>query len=177
VSRFRGRGQQVPADVAARADLDGEKVLASAETTDGTWLFGTRDALVVVDPVETRRIVWEQVQHADWDRETDTLRVVEVAPYGERSPVHTLGLEEPGRLLQLVRERITASVVLSRRVPVTGRKGLTVIGRRPPRGTGEITGEITWGFDLDPGLDPDDPAVLEAGAAGLREARRDLGLE
>ena len=99
MTRFLRRAAMAPREVVERAGLRGEKVLASAETTDGTWLFGTRDALVVVDPVDTRRIPWEEVEGADWDRDTDTLRVVEVAPYGERKPVHHLGLEEPGLML------------------------------------------------------------------------------
>src|SRR5205085_6398788 len=59
VRRFLRRGDTAPRDVLARAGLHGDKVLAVAETTGGSWLFGTRDALVVVDPVETRRIAWE----------------------------------------------------------------------------------------------------------------------
>jgi hypothetical protein len=173
VRRLVRRHAQPPEDVLARAGLGDERVLASVQATDGTWLLGTRDVLVVVDPVDSRRIPWEQVESADWDRDTDTLRVVELAPYGERRPVHAVQLEEPGRMLQLVRERVTASVVLSRRVRLPGRQGLTVVARRAPRGTGDITGA----YDLDPGVDPADPAVAEAAEAALAEARRDLGLE
>ena len=171
--RFLRRGDTPPRDVLERADLHGDKVLAATETTDGSWLFGTRDALVVVDPVETRHIPWEQVESADWQKDTDTLRVVEVAPYGERRPVHTLGLTDAGLFLALVRERVTASVVLARRVPLGRGKGLTVVGRRPPRGTGEIT----WAYELDPGVDPGDPAVRAAAEEAIRAARTDVGLE
>jgi hypothetical protein len=173
VKRFLRRGDTAPDDVLERAELAGEKVLATAETTDGSWLFGTRDALVVVDPVESRRIPWEQVESADWQQDSETLRVVEVAPYGERRPVHTLGLSDAGLFLALVRERVTASVVLARRVPLGRGKGLTVVGRRPPRGTGDIT----WAYELDPGVDPADPAVRAAAEEALRTARTDVGLE
>ena len=81
-------------------------------------------------------------------------------------------LSEPGRLLELVRERVTASVVLQRRVVVLGEKGLLVIARRPPRGDGEIT----WAYEFDRGVDPEDPTVMEAAKDGLRCAEEELGL-
>jgi hypothetical protein len=85
--------------------------------------------------------------------------------------VHRFTLDDPQRLLQLVRERVTASVLLQRRVEVRGRRGLTVIARRPPRGRGEIT----WAYELDDGMDPADPEVARAAEAGLRAARQDIG--
>ena len=91
----------------------GEKVLASATATDGTVLAGTRDAFYVVAAGETRRVPWEQVEAADWDRDTDVFRLSEVGSWGDQRPVHAATLTEPGRLLELVRERVTASVVLS----------------------------------------------------------------
>jgi hypothetical protein len=47
----------------------GEKVLASATAADGTVLAGTRDAFYVVTGGETRRVPWEEVEAADWDRD------------------------------------------------------------------------------------------------------------
>ena len=166
------RRAAVPADVLARADLArGERVLAHAPADDGTWLLGTRDALVVVEPAETIRLAWETVESADWDRDTARLGVAEVGEYGQPRPVHRFTLDDPQRLLQLVRERVTASVLLQRRVEVRGRRGLTVIARRPPRGRGEIT----WAYELDDGMDPADPEVVRAAEAGLRAARQDIG--
>ena len=163
-----------PADVLTRARLArGEKVLAHAAADDGTWLLGTRDALVVVEPADTIRLAWETVESADWDRDTGRLRVAEVGEFGQPRPVHRFTLTDPQRLLQLVRERVTASVLLQRRVEVRGRRGLTVIARRPPRGRGEIT----WAYELDPGLDPADPEVARAAEEGLRAARLDVGLD
>jgi hypothetical protein len=173
VRRILRRGQDLPADVLARADLDrGERVLAAAPAADGTWLLGTRTGLVLVEPCETMRIPWERVERAEWDRDTDRLRVSEVGEYGARRPVHVLEVTEPGRLLAFVRERVTASVVLQRRVTVSGRRGLTVLARRPPTGTGEIA----WAYEFDAGVDPDDPQVRDLAEAGLRAAAEELGL-
>ena len=150
----------------------GEKVLAAATATDGTVLAGSRDAFYVVTAGETRRVPWEQVEAADWDRDTDTFRLSEVGAWGEQRPVHTATLEEPGRLLARVRERFTASVVLQRHVAVGGRRGLRVIARRAPAGSGAIQ----WVYEYDEGVDPDDPAVREAGRSALEAMRRDVGL-
>ena len=136
--RFRDRGGRVPADVLARADLPrGEKVLAHTVAKDGTWLLGTRLRLVVVGggelPEEQRavQIPWETVEDAAWKQDDARLRFTETGQYGEPRPTYSFEVEDPALLLQLVRERVTASVVLQRRVPVRGRLGLTC--DRPPQ--------------------------------------------
>ncbi len=149
-------------------------MLAWAESSAGPVVAGTRDALYVVTPgseVETR-LPWEQVEAADWDRETSRLRISEVGSWGEERLVHTLTIEDPGRLLELVRERVTASVVLLRHVPLTGRRGLRVIARRAPRGDRPLA----WFYEYDEGVDPADPDVRAAAAAALAAARDEVGL-
>ncbi|HET6654561.1 MAG TPA: hypothetical protein VFH10_18125 [Nocardioides sp.] len=198
--RLFSRAPDVPADVVARAGLPrGTKVLAAAGDRAGTWLLGTRDHLVVVpgspvvepgspvvepgspvvepgspvvEPVETRHIPWEQVESAEWRRDDDRLRVSEVGEYGRPRPVHEYVIDDPGQLLAFVRERVTASVVLQRRVVVRERRGLTVVARRAPGGTGDLT----WAYELDEGLDPDDPVVREMAERGVRTAAEELGL-
>ena len=172
--RLLRRGTQVPAEVLAQLPR-GERVLAAAPATDGTWLLGTRDALhlvrsLSVEPVET--IPWQQVERAEWDRDSERLRVSEVGEYGVRRPVHELAVTDPGTLLAFVRERVTASVVLQRRVVVSGRSGFTVIARRAPNGTGELS----WAYEFDAGVDPEDPQVRVLAEAGLRAAAEELGL-
>jgi hypothetical protein len=163
----------LPREVAARVH---GRPLAFAETTDGSWLVATRDALYVVDAggsaVIGTRIPWEQVEGADWDRDGSRLRVTEIGRFGEPRPsyVFTLPDLEPVSLLQLIRERVTASVVLQRGVVVSGKRGLKVVGRRSPSG-----GPITWMHEYDEGVDPDDPAVAEAAESLLQQARADVG--
>ena len=193
--RLFSRSHKVPADVVERAGIGGERVLAHAVVQDGTWLLGTREALVIVEsldkfgnrpldklgnrpldklgerPAETIRLPWEQVETADWDRDEDLLRVAEVGTFGVPRPVHHFTVPEPGLLLQLIRERVTASVLLQRRVVVSGKRGLMVIARRAPTGRGEIT----WAFEFDEDVDPDDPVVREAAELGLRSAQDELG--
>lgn len=166
------RHEGAPAEAVKRAALPrGEKVLAEALALDGTWLLGTRGLLVVV-PVDdsVRRIPWEQVEDAAWNQETSRLRVTEIGSFGEQRPAHSYQMEDPALLLQLVRERVTASIVLQRWVPVHGKQGLTVIGRRSPVG-----GPVTWMHAYDAGLDPEDPEVAAVAEAAVTGARAEVG--
>jgi hypothetical protein len=163
VGRFRAR-ERPPIEVAP-----GERLLAWAPTPDGA-IGGTRDALYIVSTVVTR-VPWEQVEAADWDVDASVLRVSEVGTWGEARPEHRFTIEEPGRLLELVRERVTASVVLQRHVALEGRRGVRVIARRAPRGDQPLQ----WVYEFDEGIDPDAPAVRDAAAAALSAAREELG--
>ncbi|HEX6247647.1 MAG TPA: hypothetical protein VFZ64_07235 [Nocardioidaceae bacterium] len=167
------RAVSVPAEVLAAAALrPGERVLAGTRADGDTWLLGTHEALHLVRGGDDTRVPWERVERADWDREEERLVVSEVGEFGRVRPQHELTVEEPGVLLELVRERVTASIVLQRRVPVEGKRGLTVIGRRSPVGDGAVA----WAYDFDPGVDPEDPAVMALAEEALRQAESDLGL-
>lgn len=144
----------------------GEKVLAGVETADGV-VAGTRDALYL----HGRRIPWEQVENAEWDREEEVLTVTEVGEWGRERPTYHLRLGASARFLQLVRERVSASVVLQRHVPVHGRKGLFVVARRAPRGDQPIK----WVYEFQAGVDPDDPAVRRAAEDALARAQEEIG--
>jgi hypothetical protein len=147
--------------------------LASAEAGDGTWLVGTRDALFLVPPGEQPvELRWERVHRADWDLESSTLTVERVEAYGQPVRAWSFVLAEPGALVTLLRERVTASIVLQRRVDLDRRRGFTVIGRRAPSGAGPVA----WAYEFDRGVDPSDPAVLAVAEAALRDAQGDLGL-
>lgn len=165
---MRRRPNEPQIDVAA-----GERILASMTAEDGTVLAGTRDAFYVEAPdAEVSRIPWEQVESADWDEDSGSFRLSEVGTWGAQRAKHVVTLAEPGRLLELVRERVTASVVLQRHVPVDGRRGLRVIARRAPRGDRPIE----WMYEYDEGVDPSDPAVVATAREALEVARLDVGM-
>ena len=147
----------------------GETLLAWAESDDGRVVAGTRDAVYL----DGARLAWEDVEAADWDRDTDRFRLSEVGTWGDVRAEHVFTIAEPGRLLELVRERVTASVVLQRHVPVTGRRGLRVIARRAPRGDRPVR----WFYQYDEGVDPDDPVVRDLAQTALREAQAEVGLD
>jgi len=151
----------------------GERLLAWAPLVDGGWAAGTRDALYL----PAARVPWEQVQAADWDRDAGRLRVSEVGTWGEPRPLHVLTIpdsaaKDADRLLQLVRERVTASVLVSRHVPVTGRRGVRIVARRAPSGRSDVT----WLYEYDEGIDPADPFVRAAAETALEASRADVGL-
>ncbi|KQT94300.1 hypothetical protein ASG49_05250 [Marmoricola sp. Leaf446] len=160
-----------PAEVLGRAALPrGEKVLAAATTADGTWLLGTRERLVLVEERGVTWLAWERVEDAAWDSEGGRLRLRGVGDYGRRRPEWSWEMEEPPLLLQLLRERVTASIVLQRKVPVRAGQGVTVIARRSPVG-----GPVAWMHSYDAGLDPDDPEVQAVSDLALTQARSELG--
>ncbi len=76
-----------------------------------------------------------------------------------------------GLVVQLVRERVTASVLFQRHVTVSGRRGLRVIARRAPSGGSDVQ----WVYEYDEGVDPSDPEVRSVAAAALAQAREQLG--
>lgn len=154
---MRLRREKPPAPVRAVGG-----VLAWAATEDG-WLVGTRAELVHV-PAEGQpvRLPWWEVHAADWSQDEETLTVAGLGAFR----VHDAGL-----LLQLVRERVQASIVLQRHHPVHGRHGFRVVARRRP------DGGIVWLVEYDAGVDPDAPGTVRAVRDALRQARSDVGAE
>ena len=152
----------------------GEKVLAWCETGDGRVAAGTRDAFHLVGSADEEpvRVPWEQVESADWDGETSTLRLVEVGTWGQPRAAHELEVTEPRRLPELIRERVTASIVLQRHVAVRGRRGVRVIARRAPRGDAPLF----WVYEFDEGIDPEDPRVRGLAEAELLRMQDEVGV-
>ncbi len=148
----------------------GERVLAWATSPEGSAVAATRDALYLPDR-EPPRLPWEEIATAEWDSDERVLRVVEVGTYGAPQPEHRRALVDPDRLLSLVRERVTASIVVQRHVPVRDRLAIRVLGRRAPAGSGAIA----WFVEYDAGLDPADPAVAAIVDDALASARGDVG--
>jgi hypothetical protein len=146
----------------------GERVLAWTEATTGELLAGTREALYL----DGTRLGWQDVEAADWDRDTEEFRVAEVGSWGEPRVEHRFAISEPRRLLELVRERVTASVLLVRHVPLEGRRGVRVIARRAPGGDRALR----WIYEYDAGIDPDDPTVRLAAETALAAAQDEVGL-
>ncbi|GAB3402983.1 hypothetical protein GCM10027569_09620 [Flindersiella endophytica] len=146
----------------------------------GRWIVATDRALHVPEgdtssasaSASYERIPWEQVERGEWDHEADILRLTRLAPFGEPSDVRVLRLEHSERLLRLIRERVTASVIISQHVPLVGSRGVRVVARRPP-GTAE---ELTWSMLFDEGVDPSDPAVLSAAEQALAAVRGEVEL-
>jgi hypothetical protein len=130
----------MPAETVRRLPLrDGESVLAASSDREGRWYVGTARALLVPEgDGGWRRVPWETVERATWDRDSDSLIVIETADFGQPQPAHRAALPDPERLLQLVRERVTASIVVKVFEPVQDKRGITVSGRRSPHSDEEL---------------------------------------
>jgi len=167
----RQRRLSLPSEVTSALALSrGERPLAWARGTQDSWHVGTAVALHIGSPRGFRRVAWEQIERADWRSEESYLVIVEVAAWGEPEVRTELELVEQGRLLELVRERVTKSVIINLYAPVRGRRGLSVVGRRSPSGDGDVA----WSYVLGPGLDPDDPAVRQVAERTLTQAQAEL---
>ncbi|WP_370290212.1 hypothetical protein [Nocardioides sp.] len=150
---------------AAIAPAEGEAVDDGPVPSPQSAIGGTRVALYL-----PHRLPWEQIASADWDADSGLLRVTEVGTFGEVRPVHLRRLTGADRLLQLVRERVTASIAVHRQVAVRDGLSVRIIARRPPTGADEPT----WFVEYDAALDPDDPAVAAIVDDALARARADL---
>lgn len=161
----------LPAEWVAQLVLaPGERLLAWASLAEGGWLAGSDRALHLHDGGGHRRLAWEAIERADWQRDSETLAIVEVADWGEPERRTALKLAETGQLLELLRERVTKSVLVKVYSPVRGRRGLSVVGRRSPTGSGDVL----WSYVLAAGLDPADPEVARVAERTLEEAQREL---
>jgi hypothetical protein len=168
--RLFRRGRRLPDEVRRRAGLAAhERVLAHGRAADGAWLVGTPSALVVLRGEEPLRLPWAGIQGVGWNDEDQRLTITEVGSFGDQRPVHDFHLEGQGLLLQLVRERVEASIVLQRRVSLGRRRGFTVIGRRSDGAA------IEWMVDYDTGVEPADPEVGRTVEEALAAARGDVG--
>jgi hypothetical protein len=168
----RSRRFKLPAEIEAGLRLEpGERPLAWATDTSERWYVGTDRAMYLPTDDGHRRLPWEQVDRADWRQESDVLTVVEVGEWDGAETRTQIAVDAPGRLLDLVQERVTKSVVSMTYTAIAGRRGLTVVARRSPTGQGPIT----WSYVLSGGLDPADPEVIELLAATKAKAEQELG--
>jgi hypothetical protein len=131
----------------------GERLLARAESEAGPLAATTRHLVLPADG-GFHAIGWEKVERATWSRDDDQLVVVETAPLGAEPRRHRVGLGEATRFLDVVREQVQASVVISRHVPITDERGVRVSGRRRPGRRA-----LAWVVAVDAGIDLDDPTV------------------
>lgn len=140
----------------------GERVLAASRQAAESWVAATGRALVG----SGWRIAWSDVAHAQWLDEESVL-VLDPVP-GAFAP-RRVPLAEPGRLPEVVRERVMASIVVSRRVAVPG--GWTrVVGRH------SASGDLAWQVVLEADVDGDNPDVRRVVDAAITQLTAELGL-
>lgn len=133
----------------------GERLLAYTRTAGGEWLAGTDRALHLAGV----QLGWHEVDRVRWAQDTRVLEVVMQPQGAEPSVTHRAELPVPGLLPELVRERVTSSIVVTERVLLAGRASARIIARR------SHDGEVRWSVIYDDGVQEDDRLHAAARAA------------
>jgi hypothetical protein len=138
----------------------GERLLAWGVCDDGALVVATDRSLVLPEPGGARAVRWESVAQASWQDER--LEVVETGGSGQGRRTTVLSVLQPGALPEALRERVTATIVVSEHVDLVGERGARITARRSPGAS-----DLTWVVTFDAGLDPRDPALREAADAAV----------
>jgi hypothetical protein len=136
-----------------------ERVLAWAWVTAHAVVVATNQGLFL--PGRDQRLWWHEIHKATWTGRS--LVIIPAALVEERqgyevvadAPALEVTLPEPGDVPQVVRNRVTRSVLFSSHRPVPG-GGARVAGRRVPGVDG-----VTWTVRYDEGTDPAAVAVRD----------------
>ncbi len=163
----------LPVEVTRRLGLGRrDRPLAAARDDGGVWWVAVHDALFVPDGDDHRRVPWEHVDRAGWDRDTSRFTLDEASSSAAGRRTTTAVFDVSGDLLSVMRERVTATVVQVTPVelPEIGSE-VTVTVRRSAR-----DGAVFTQTDLAAGTDPDDPVVAEAVRRAVEQVRSELGV-
>jgi len=114
-----------------------------------------------------QHVGWHLVERGGWNAELRELSWVQLD--GRRGAVR---LAEPGRLPELFRERVEATIVVRQFVPLSGERGVTVSARRNLA----AGGEITWHTSLTRGLSTRTAGVQEAVDDALAATRAEYDM-
>jgi hypothetical protein len=155
---------RLPAEAARALGLDvGTRVLAWSPLVGGGVAAATVDGLHVLTPQgRTLHREWAQVRRASWEAASGTLAVAWVSS----RQLTPLELTAPGRLPEVVHERVRSSLLLAQEVTAPGGRSVWVALRRAADGAA-VTQVVP-----SPGVRLDDPEVLEQ-VRRAEEALRD----
>jgi hypothetical protein len=146
------RRPKFPDDVRQQLDLrDRERILAWADDGAGRLVVASERALHLQrQPPAYARITWDQIERASYD---DGVMTVTLTPDLSSSTLRVPVGVEPD-LPVVIRDRVTASVVMDRFVALVGDRGVRIVGRQGEQG-------VRWRADLDPKLAEDQHVVSE----------------
>jgi len=113
---------------------------------------------------------WNEIDQVVWHLDESRLDLVTL-PIDGPARSYQIHLPDPGRLPELVRERVTSSIVVNHHVPLVGRRGAKIIARRIPG-----LDDLDWIVVYDQGVDGGDPEVKERVGDAVAVLRRDLGV-
>ena len=157
---------QLRADAEALGVPKGERIMATGmgpKAYQPAVVIATDQALyyAATTPV---RIEWPEIAKAQWEQPWLSLLTVS----GERIKLH---LDPAGELPPVIRDRVTASVLIRERVPLDMGGTVVCVGRREP-----ASDHVTWLLEFDPDSDPTDPQISASADRALAELRATLGV-
>jgi len=166
--------RKTAAAVAAGAPIrPGEKVLASVRQANAALAVATERAVYRQDgPGADRswsRLGWDDVDQVLWDDERHTLTLTR-AGLGESSPV-VLRLPRSVPLVELARERVTATTLARAPLLSAGRVCGWLTARRPPG-----SDQVRWVLALRDATAAGDPALWSRVSGAIAALEADLGL-
>jgi hypothetical protein len=145
------------------------RILAWARSAD-EFVVGSVAALSVggagAGSDDWRHVGWHEIEHGGWNAESRSLSWT--LHNGRRGRVE---LADPGRLPELFRERVSASIAVERFVAIRGERGVTVTARRDLGGDGALT----WHSSLTRGLSWSGEGVAEEAARAAAELESEYG--
>jgi hypothetical protein len=142
------------------------RVLAWAKTPTGFGIASPAN-LSYGDERAWTHIGWHEIEHGGWNAELRKLNWVLYTAPGRAAARGSLELTEPGRLPELFRERISASIALERFVPLAGERGVIIAARRD---LGE-SGAVAWHGTLTRGLSWQIDGVRDAVDQAIEQLR------
>ena len=142
-------------------------ILAWAATSEG-WVVGLAGAMLVGDGESWRRFPWHRISTGQWESSTARLTWLDY----ENRP-HSGVLDAGARFAELFIERVSASVVISRRVELGRGRQVTLALRRNLEPGSD---ETAWQAIPGAGVDLRDPAVRARVDQELAAAQADFGL-
>lgn len=168
MARFNGTRLH-PSVTASLEALLGHRptILAWAEAADG-WAVGLTGAMLVSHGESWRSFAWHQVTTGQWDSPSGRLTWVDAD-----GTAHEALLRSGGRFADLFNERVTASVVVTRRVELQPGRQITLALRRNLEPGSD---ETQWQVIPGPRVDLDDPATQARVDQELAAALADFGL-
>lgn len=143
------------------------RILASAATLDGA-LVALPDRLAILGPGGLWQTeLWHQILRATWSDDGSRFLWRTVAEPGRE---RALEVSDPGKLPEVVQERITQTIVMQQRVEIAPGKRVVVTGRRPATGPDS---EVRWLVVPARGVDLTQPVLAEATRRLLERVKED----
>lgn len=155
-----------PAEV--RRLAGGDKILTYGRDVSEAIVVATDRALLLPLSYGQLRLTWDLVVRATWEPPIMELSV-QGAPGKPVAPIRVV-LTEPADLPQVIRERVSDSIVAEQHVPLDGEKGARVIARRT-----EDDG-VRLAVMFDQGLDPRDPVLRARADEAIAALRAQWGI-